>query len=203
MTDALGVFDARIVNVPVIVVRIVKEGAGDIVAVLLFVIDAVEVVEVDWLRVLFTVAVELVLDVIVLELLVDLVLVFELNGVKLTNKLRDIEGEPLGVFEVGGERDRVDDTVVVFDIACDLDIVGLTVDVLDVLIELVVVFDKVDVFVELVLDVIVLDSIGESDIKGDVDEVFESIAVGVSKNVGTIVYVKIGLNVGKELIREL
>ena len=67
----------------------------------------------------------------------------------------------------------------VFDIGCDLDIVGLTVDVLDVLVELVVVFDEVDVFVELALDVIVLDSIGESDIKGDVDEVFESIAVGV------------------------
>ena len=77
MTDAVGVFDTRIVNVPVIVVRIVKEGAGDIVAVLLFVIDAVEVVEVDWLRVPFTVAVELVLAVIVLEVLVDSVLVFE------------------------------------------------------------------------------------------------------------------------------
>ena len=77
MTDAVGVFDTRIVNVPVIVVRIVKEGTGDIVAVLLFVIDAVEVVEVDWLRVLFTVAVELVLAVIVLEVLVDSVLVFE------------------------------------------------------------------------------------------------------------------------------
>ena len=77
MTDAVGVFDTRIVNVPVIVVRIVKEEAGDIVAVLLFVIEAVEVVDVDWLRVLFTVAVELVLAVIVLEVLVDSVLVFE------------------------------------------------------------------------------------------------------------------------------
>ena len=163
LPDTVEVFDSRIVSELVDVARTLTELVVEAVTVLLCLTDAVAVVDPVPVLLGITVTVEVVLPDTDLVAIVDALTVVVKGFDRDCRALRDVVGDPVCVFDIGGLRVSAADRVGVFDPGGDLESVGLALELLLELTEPVEVFEDVDDFVTSGDPVIVLDVAGVSD----------------------------------------
>jgi hypothetical protein len=190
LPDTVEVFDWRIVSDPVVVARRLTELVVEAVTVLLCLTDAVAVVEPVPVLVGLILIVEVVLPDTDLLAIVDALTVLVKGFDRDRRGLRDVVGDPVCVFDIGGLRVSAADRLGVLDPGGDLESVGLALGLLLVLTEPVEVFEDVDDFVRSGDPVIVLDVRGVCEAAGLDVGVLEGMLDSVGGSVLTAVFVK-------------